>query len=113
MRLFIATDYCGASCNNIIEDVSETERERDSAGERENAKPIRVPNFVIECFSCNFLNLFAWLVFFINQCLHISFFAVYNTYYTCEVVEEKENEEEEWKAEKKTKSEGDDQYVYI
>lgn len=52
-------------------------------------------------------------MFFINQCLHISFFAVYNTYYTCEVVEEKENEEEEWKAEKKTKSEGDDQYVYI
>lgn len=40
---------------------------------------------------------------FINQCLHISFFAVYNTYYTCEVVEE----EEEWK------SEGDEQYVYI
>lgn len=27
MRLFIATDYCGASCNNIIEDVSERGRE--------------------------------------------------------------------------------------
>lgn len=97
----------------ILSKISARQKERDSAGERENAKPIRVPNFVIECFSCNFLNLFAWLVFFINQCLHISFFAVYNTYYTCEVVEEKENEDEEWKAEKKTKSEGDEQYVYI
>lgn len=39
MRLFIATDYCGASCNNIIEDVSETERERKIVQEKE-----RTPN---------------------------------------------------------------------
>lgn len=39
MRLFIATDYCGASCNNIIDDVSEREREKVRKGEEE-----RTPN---------------------------------------------------------------------